>query len=1258
MFLPLPMQLPSGMQTTVISTSASISGTPGRTDISVSVTDAACGEANGSLTLGGVTGGTAPFTYSVDGSLYSVTTTYSDLPAGSHSINVKDNNGCIYSTTASISNSNGPTNIDISTTNSTCGEANGSLILGIVTGGTAPYTYSVDGSLYSVTTTYSDLPAGSHSINVKDNNGCIYSTTASISNSNGPTNIDISTTNSTCGEANGSLTLGIVTGGTAPYTYSVDGSLYSVTTTYSDLPAGSHSINVKDNNGCIYSTTASISNTSGPTDISVSVTDATCGQDNGSMTLGTVTGGTSPYTYSVDGGAFTSTTVYSNLSAASHAIIVRDANNCEFSTSASISNTSGPTDISVSVTDAACGEANGSLTLGGVTGGTAPFAYSVDGSLYSVTTTYSDLPAGSHSINVKDNNGCIYSTTASISNTSGPTDISVSVTDAACGETNGSLTLGGVTGGTAPFTYSVDGSLYSVTTTYSNLPAGSHSINVKDNNGCIYSTTASISNSNGPTNIDISTTNSTCGEANGSLTLGIVTGGTAPYTYSVDGSLYSVTTTYSNLPAGSHSINVKDNNGCEFITFISISEIPVPSATINGNVSICSGSSATISVTLTGTSPWSLTYSDGITPVTINNVLSSPYEFIVSPETTTTYLITEVSDGNCSSGNTHGSAVITIASQIIPTFDPIGPLCQGSTSPDLPLNSTNTPPITGTWSPAVISTTADGTYTFTPDPGQCATQTSITITIDDKITPTFTQIGPLCQGSTPPDLPLSSTNTPPITGTWSPAVISTTADDTYTFTPDPGQCATQASITITINDKITPTFNPVPSICAGEPLSPLPVTSTEGITGSWSPAINNTKTTTYLFTPDGGQCAATTEITITVNPVPTVPGVNVDCSLGFDHAILTVTSPIGDYQYSLDGTTFQDGTSFTGVANGTHSIVARNKTTSCVSSATTLNVNCDCSNPPSVTLNGISGSTCVSTPITISGNSFDGSATEVAVSHNGNGTLNAGTFTVSPFDLTYSPVAADAGKTITITVTTDNPSGPPCSATSANYSLTVNPEITPTFDPIGPICQGSTPPALPNISANGVVGTWTPASINTSTVGTTPYLFTPTESPCALPITLDISINETVTPKFTPIDPICKSSEPPVLPTVSDNNIAGTWNPPYIDTSTPGTKTYTFTPSESACATTTTLPIVILPTSHSTTIVEICSNNLPYGWNGNSYDHDGIFEVKLIGKNGCDSIATLDLKVVDEANTNLRSNYTNMSIFCSSSHYHRHQQMV
>ena len=56
-------------------------------------------------------------------------------------------------------------------------------------------------------------------------------------------------------------------------------------------------------------------------------------------------------------------------------------------------------------------------------------------------------------------------------------------------------------------------------------------------------------------------------------------------------------------------------------------------------------------------------------------------------------------------------------------------------------------------------------------------------------------------------------------------------------------------------------------ICSGDPLSPLPTTSNNGVTGTWSPALDNTITTTYIFTPTGGQCATSTTMTITVNPV-------------------------------------------------------------------------------------------------------------------------------------------------------------------------------------------------------------------------------------------------------------------------------------------------------------------------------------------------------------------------------------------------------
>jgi hypothetical protein len=227
--------------------------------------------------------------------------------------------------------------------------------------------------------------------------------------------------------------------------------------------------------------------------------DASCGASNGTLSLGAVTGGVAPYTYSVDGSGFTATTNYTSLSAGSHAIIVKDANGCTFSTSATINNTNGPTAMVTTPGDASCGASNGTLSLGAVTGGVAPYTYSVDGSGFTATTNYTSLSAGSHAIIVKDANGCTFSTSATINNTNGPTAMVTTPGDASCGASNGTLSLGAVTGGVAPYTYSVDGSGFTATTNYTSLSAGSHAIIVKDANGCTFSTSATINNTNGPT---------------------------------------------------------------------------------------------------------------------------------------------------------------------------------------------------------------------------------------------------------------------------------------------------------------------------------------------------------------------------------------------------------------------------------------------------------------------------------------------------------------------------------------------------------------------------------------------------------------------------------------------------------------------------------------------------------------------------------------------------------------------------------------
>jgi len=115
---------------------------------------------------------------------------------------------------------------------------------------------------------------------------------------------------------------------------------------------------------------------------------------------------------------------------------------------------------------------------------------------------------------------------------------------------------------------------------------------------------------------------------------------------------------------------------------------------------------------------------------------------------------------------------------------------------------------------------------------------------------------------------------------------------------------------------------------------------------------------------------------------------------------------------------------------------------------------------------------------------------------------------------------------------------------------------------------------LPGTSNNGINGTWSPATINTSTAGTTTYTFTPAVGQDAAPVTMNIEITQ-ITPTFTQIGPLCHNSTAPALPNFSNNGISGTWSPATINTSTAVTTTYSFTPNAGQCATPVTMNIVI-----------------------------------------------------------------------------------
>ena len=110
-----------------------------------------------------------------------------------------------------------------------------------------------------------------------------------------------------------------------------------------------------------------------------------------------------------------------------------------------------------------------------------------------------------------------------------------------------------------------------------------------------------------------------------------------------------------------------------------------------------------------------------------------------------------------------------------------------------------------------------------------------------------------------------------VSATWASNTITVsgtpTAAGTYTYSiPLTGGCGTvNATGTITVTAPSTPTFTQVGPYLSGASIPALATTSTNGISGTWSPAISNTATTTYTFTPSAGQCGTTTTMSITIN---------------------------------------------------------------------------------------------------------------------------------------------------------------------------------------------------------------------------------------------------------------------------------------------------------------------------------------------------------------------------------------------------------
>ncbi|NHM07153.1 T9SS type B sorting domain-containing protein [Flavobacterium sp. CYK-4] len=279
-----------------------------------------------------------------------------------------------------------------------------------------------------------------------------------------------------------------------------------------------------------------------------------------------------------------------------------------------------------------------------------------------------------------------------------------------------------------------------------------------------------------------------------------------------------------------------------------------------------------------------------------------------------------------------------------------------------------------------------------------------------------------------------------------------------------GDCSNFLSMqaTIGISNNVTPTFTQVPPICSGATLDPLPTTSNNGITGTWSPPVNNQLTTTYTFTPSvQGSCITTATMTINV-PSTTVPSFNpiAPVCAGISQSPLPTTS--------LNGINGTWSPAFNNQQTTTYSFTPTEG--SCIDLVTTQVVVKPTPTPVFVPIAPI----CEGSPLllpTISTNGITG------VWSPATNNAQATTYTFSPTsDLCAIPV---------------------------QMTVNVNLKATPDFTNIPPICFGDTTFSLPTISNNGISGTWSPAFSNTQTKV---YLFTPNPQECAFGTSKQVAV--------------------------------------------------------------------------------------------------------------------------------------------------------
>ncbi|MCF8202174.1 MAG: hypothetical protein K9J18_03715, partial [Crocinitomicaceae bacterium] len=592
---------------------------------------------------------------------------------------------------------------------------------------------------------------------------------------------------------------------------------------------------------------------------------------------------------------------------------------------------------------------------------------------------------------------------------------------------------------------------------------------VTDINGCTNTATSTITVNPNPV-VELSTSaNNVCGGTSVTLTAT----GANTYTW-MPGNLSGSSIIVS--PSDTTTYAVSGFTGaCSANASLTINVLATPAqpiVTAAGTTSICTGSSVQLSTTSTEGLQW---YLDGSA---IAGATSSTYAATLAGA----YTVTSTAASGCTGPV---SAATTVVVNAIPTIVASTNAANNTVCKEALVTLTASGAPTLSWNNGVsggipFAALATTTYTVTGTTlAGCSATASVTVVVNPLPDLIVSGTTTVCSGATT----VLTASGDADAYVWNPgnstgalASVSPTVTTAYTVTATISAtgCQSQETVTVTVTQPTTPTFTQVAAICSGASLSALPSTSNNGIDGTWSPALNNTATTTYTFTPAAGSCANTATMDIVVNTLPTVVASASASSINLGSSVDLTAS--GANTYAWDNSSTSAVITVSPLATTTYQVTGTSLEGCTATGSVTVTVNA-C---PTVEVSASAATICEgsSTVLTATG-------ADTYVWNNGS---TGSSITVNPTTTTTYIVSGTAnGCTINDTV-----------------EIVVNQLAVPMFTQVAAICSGAALTALPTTSNNGIDGVWSPALDNTTT---TTYTFTPAAGSCANTATMQIVVN-------------------------------------------------------------------------------------------------------------------------------------------------------